>query len=149
MVIFFTLLTVQAEPNCLLTQCDNRSTTPSSTQQSVLQQPLQACGTTPITGFFRDGFCHTNAQDQGVHVVCAEMTTAFLLFTKLQGNDLSTPKPNYNFPGLQPGDRWCLCAQRWYEANQAGVAPKVILEATHSKALQTVPLTDLFTQATN
>jgi uncharacterized protein (DUF2237 family) len=101
-----------------------------------------------MTGFFRDGFCHTNDQDRGVHVVCAEMTTDFLTHTKLQGNDLSTPKPQYNFPGLQPGDRWCLCAARWQEAHDAGVAPKVVLDATHTKSLQTIQYPDLLKNST-
>ena len=148
MLIFFTLFSVQAEPSCILDQCDNAEVTPTSTQQSVLEQPLKPCGTAPITGFFRDGFCHTNDQDRGIHVVCAELTTEFLSYTKLQGNDLSTPKPQYNFPGLKPGDHWCLCAARWKQAHQAGVAPNVVLDATHTKTLQIVPLSDLLLKST-
>jgi uncharacterized protein (DUF2237 family) len=89
----------------------------------------------PMTGFYRDGTCHTGSEDRGAHVVCAEMTEAFLSYTRAQGNDLSTPMPIYQFPGLKPGDRWCLCASRWKEAYDDGVAPPVILAATHEAAL--------------
>jgi hypothetical protein len=107
--------------------------------KNVLGGQLEPCSTDPMTGFYRDGCCHTGAGDFGVHVVCAEMTDAFLRYTRAQGNDLSTPMPMYNFPGLKPGDRWCLCASRWKEAYDDGVAPKVILEATHEAALKVVP----------
>ena len=96
-----------------------------------------------MTGFYRDGLCQTGPQDRGVHVVCAELTEAFLTYTKAQGNDLSTPRPEYNFPGLKPGDKWCLCAARWKEALDDGVAPAVDLEATHEAALNHVSLSDL------
>jgi len=108
--------------------------------QNVLGEPLQACSTDPMTGFYRDGCCHTGPEDMGVHVVCAEMTEAFLAFTKAQGNDLSTPRPSLNFPGLTPGDRWCLCAARWKEAWEADVAPPVVLASTHENALQIIEL---------
>ncbi len=111
--------------------------------KNVLGTDLQACCTSPMTGFYRDGFCRTGGQDFGVHVVCAQVTAEFLEFTKTQGNDLSTPVPGFNFPGLKPGDRWCLCAARWQEALKAGVAPPVILEATHARALEEVSLNDL------
>ncbi|MBD2242770.1 DUF2237 domain-containing protein [Nostoc sp. FACHB-888] len=111
--------------------------------KNVIGGNLEVCCTSPITGFYRDGFCRTGGQDFGSHVVCAEMTLEFLEFTKLQGNDLSTPVPDFNFPGLKPGDRWCLCASRWQEALQAGVAPPVILSATHARALEMVSLDDL------
>lgn len=114
-----------------------------SEAKNVLGTALQACCTDPLTGFYRDGYCQTGASDLGRHVVCAQMTPAFLEFTKNQGNDLSTPIPAYHFPGLKPGDRWCLCAGRWQEAFDIGVAPPVILEATHEKTLETVTLTDL------
>lgn len=107
--------------------------------QNVLGGPLQSCCFSPVTGYFRDGLCRTGPTDTGTHVVCAVMTDAFLRFTRGRGNDLSTPMPYYNFPGLKPGDRWCLCVSRWREAYQAGVAPPVLLEATHKKALETVP----------
>ena len=100
--------------------------------------PLQPCCTDPMTGFYRDGHCHTGPEDRGVHVVCAVMTEKFLTYTKAQGNDLSTPQPRFNFPGLEPGDGWCLCAARWLEAYEAGVAPPVKLEATHAKALDII-----------
>lgn len=111
--------------------------------KNVLGTDLQFCCTSPMTGYYRDGFCRTGGQDFGVHVVCAQVTAEFLEFTKAQGNDLSTAVPSFNFPGLKPGDRWCLCAARWQEAFLAGVAPPVILEATHARALEEVSLADL------
>ncbi len=108
--------------------------------KNVLRQPLEQCGTDPITGFFRDGYCNTGISDSGSHVVAAIMTEEFLDFTKSRGNDLQTPRPEYNFPGLKPGDKWCLCALRWREAHEAGVAPPVIIGATHEKALNYIPL---------
>ncbi|MCC5602902.1 DUF2237 family protein [Nostoc favosum] len=111
--------------------------------KNVIGGNLEACCTSPITGFYRDGFCRTGGQDFGSHVVCAEVTSEFLEFTKSQGNDLSTPVPDSNFPGLKPGDRWCLCASRWQEALDAGVAPPVILSATHARALEMVSLDEL------
>ena len=110
------------------------------TARNVLGGPLQPCSFDPATGFFRDGHCHTCAQDQGSHTVCAVMTAEFLEFSKSRGNDLSTPVPQYDFPGLKPGDHWCLCAGRWLEACEAGKAPKVNLEATNAAALAIVPL---------
>lgn len=110
---------------------------------NVLGEPLQACSYDPLTGWLRDGCCHTDANDHGTHVVCARVTADFLAFSMTQGNDLSTPRPEYRFPGLQPGDRWCLCARRWLEALQAGVAPPVNLAATHIRALDLVSLKDL------
>lgn len=115
--------------------------------RNVLGEPLQPCSTDPMTGFYRNGCCHTGPEDLGVHVVCAEMTEAFLTFTKSRGNDLSTPQASLNFPGLTPGDRWCLGAARWREALEAGVAPPVVLAATHETALQVVALEDLRTHA--
>lgn len=115
--------------------------------QNVLGESLQPCSTDPMTGFYRDGCCHTGPEDLGVHVVCAEMTEEFLAFTKAQGNDLSTARPSLNFPGLSPGDQWCLCADRWQEALEAGVAPPVVLAATHERALQIVNLDDLTSHA--
>jgi uncharacterized protein (DUF2237 family) len=114
-----------------------------TTAKNVLGQPLDHCCSSPRTGFYRDGFCNTGPMDSGSHVICAEMTAAFLDFTKAHGNDLSTPVPAYQFPGLKPGDRWCLCALRWQEALEAGVAPPVVLSATHEKALEVVALKDL------
>ncbi|NJK82777.1 MAG: DUF2237 domain-containing protein [Saprospiraceae bacterium] len=111
--------------------------------KNVLGGELQTCCTDPMTGFYRDGKCNTGAADYGTHVICAEMTEAFLNFTKSRGNDLMTPAPAYRFPGLKPGDKWCLCALRWREALEAGVAPPVLLERTHQKALQFVSLEDL------
>jgi uncharacterized protein (DUF2237 family) len=110
---------------------------------NVLGTPLESCCTSPMTGFYRDGYCSTGAGDYGAHVVCAQMTPAFLAFTKAQGNDLSTPVPAFQFPGLKPGDRWCLCASRWKEALEAGVAPPVVLEATHASTLEYVSLAEL------
>lgn len=111
--------------------------------RNVLDTPLQSCCTSPMTGFYRDGYCNTGAGDYGAHTVCAQMTEAFLTFTKAQGNDLSTPVPAFQFPGLKPGDCWCLCASRWKEALDAGVAPPVVLEATHASSLEYVSLSDL------
>ncbi len=108
--------------------------------KNVLGSELELCCSSPRTGFFRDGFCHTNLQDEGAHVVCAVMTTEFLAFSKTCGNDLSTPHPEYNFPGLQDGDRWCLCALRWKEAYDAGCAPKLNPLATHERALEYIPM---------
>lgn len=110
---------------------------------NVLGGRLQSCCTDPVTGFYRDGLCRTGPDDSGRHVICAEMTEEFLRFTFSRGNDLMTPRPEYGFPGLRPGDRWCLCAVRWREALEAGKAPPVVLEATHEKALEYVTIEDL------
>jgi uncharacterized protein len=111
---------------------------------NVLGQPLAACSYgEPVTGFYRDGDCSTGPDDLGRHVVCARVTAEFLAFSKSRGNDLSTPQPEYGFPGLKPGDRWCLCAARWREALQADAAPRVVLTATHQKALEVVSLEEL------
>jgi uncharacterized protein len=108
--------------------------------KNVLGTQLETCCTSPMTGFYRNGVCETGDLDAGRHVVCAQVTDEFLAFTKSQGNDLSTPMPEYNFPGLKAGDRWCLCASRWREAWLAGFAPPVVLAATHSKALEYISL---------
>jgi uncharacterized protein (DUF2237 family) len=110
---------------------------------NVLGEPLLPCSDDPLTGFYRDGCCNTGTDDAGSHTVCARMTAAFLEFSKRRGNDLSTPRPEFGFPGLQPGDRWCLCAARWREALEAGVAPPVALLSTHAAALEFVSLADL------
>lgn len=110
---------------------------------NVLGGPLEPCGNDPLTGFYRDGCCNTGPEDLGAHVVCARMTAEFLELSKRLGNDLSTPQPALGFTGLQPGDRWCLCAARWQEALEAGAPPAVVLEATHLRALEWVSLTDL------
>lgn len=110
---------------------------------NVLGAELQACSFDPLTGFYRDGCCRTDANDRGSHVICARVTADFLAFSMTRGNDLITPRPEYRFAGLKPGDRWCLCALRWKEALEAGVAPPVHLEATHQKALDYVSLEDL------
>jgi hypothetical protein len=116
------------------------TTTRRPAARNVLGTELKPCSETPRTGFFRDGCCNTSAHDFGVHTVCAEMTEEFLHFSKEAGNDLSTPAPEHGFPGLRPGDRWCLCAARWVQAQQAGMAPRVHLESTHERTLQFVPL---------
>jgi uncharacterized protein (DUF2237 family) len=108
----------------------------SKITKNVLGTQLKKCCDSPKTGFYRDGFCHTGPQDHGTHVACAKVTKEFLEFTKTRGNDLMTPKPEWNFPGLKPGDKWCLCALRWLEAKKAGVAPELDLEATHEKMLE-------------
>jgi len=107
---------------------------------NVFGEPLEECGGKPLTGYYRDGKCNTCSDDKGSHTVCVEVTKAFLEFSRFRGNDLSTPMPQYNFPGLKPGDSWCLCASRWLEASQNDMAPKVFLKRTHIKALDIVPL---------
>jgi hypothetical protein len=111
--------------------------------RNVVGGELETCGTDPMTGFHRDGCCDTASDDAGVHTVCAVVTEEFLQFTRGRGNDLSTPRPEFGFPGLKPGDRWCLCASRWAEAHAAGVAPPVVLAATHARSLEFVDLADL------
>lgn len=111
--------------------------------RNVLGGELQPCSYKPLTGFFRNGCCDTGPQDRGSHTVCVEVTADFLAFSRERGNDLLTPVPEYDFPGLKPGDRWCLCAARWQEALQADAAPRVILAATHEGALEHVGLPDL------
>jgi uncharacterized protein (DUF2237 family) len=115
--------------------------------RNVLGTELEPCSLDPLTGFFRDGCCNTDELDRGLHVVCARMTTEFLGFSGNRGNDLVTPRPEFNFPGLKPGDQWCLCALRWKEAFDAGVAPHVVLHATHERALDVVSLEQLRSRA--
>jgi hypothetical protein len=112
-------------------------------QKNVLGGPLQSCGDDPVTGFYRTGCCHWGPEDVGVHTVCVVTTAEFLAFSKAAGNDLSTPRPEFGFPGLKAGDRWCLCAARWKEAHAAGKAPKLVLAATHEKTLEIIPLAAL------
>ena len=107
---------------------------------NVLGEPLQPCSMRPLTGFFRNGCCDTSEADRGSHTLCVVMTAEFLAFSKARGNDLSTPRPEFGFAGLKPGDRWCLCAARFLEAHEAGQAPRVRLAATHRRALEIVPL---------
>ena len=111
--------------------------------RNVLKESLEPCSFDPITGFYRDGCCATGPQDIGRHVVCAEVTSAFLEFSQSRGNDLMTPRPEFGFPGLKPGDRWCLCADRWREAMEHDVAPMVVSRATHEAALDVIDLQDL------
>jgi uncharacterized protein (DUF2237 family) len=111
--------------------------------KNVLGTDLVPCSYDPLTGYFRDGCCNTDASDAGSHLICVRVTREFLDFSASRGNDLSTPQPTYRFAGLQPGDRWCLCANRWREALEAGFAPPVVLESTHSKALEFVTLPQL------
>lgn len=111
--------------------------------RNVLGSELLPCSFDPLTGFFRDGCCNSSADDYGSHTVCAQMTEAFLSFSLEKGNDLSSPRSEYRFPGLKPGDRWCVCAARWREAAEAGVAPPVIMESTHERALEVIALADL------
>jgi uncharacterized protein (DUF2237 family) len=107
---------------------------------NVFGEALETCSDRPMTGFFRDGCCNTSDQDLGSHTVCVEVTREFLEFSRFRGNDLSTPRPELGFPGLLPGDRWCLCAARWLEAHENGMAPRVALRGTHERALEIVPL---------
>jgi hypothetical protein len=108
--------------------------------RNVLGDELAPCSLSPLTGFYRNGCCETGPEDTGMHTVCAVMTAAFLRYSMSVGNDLSTPRPEFDFPGLRPGDRWCLCAPRWMEALEAGSAPDVVLEATHEEVLAIAPL---------
>jgi uncharacterized protein (DUF2237 family) len=110
---------------------------------NVFEEPLEACSISPMTGFYRDGCCNTGPEDVGSHTVCVVATAEFLALSKSRGNDLSTPVPAFGFPGLKPGDRWCLCAPRWQEAFEAGKAPRVVLRATHREALDYCSLADL------
>jgi len=110
---------------------------------NVLGEPLLPCSENPLTGFFRDGCCNTAPEDAGLHTVCVRVTAEFLAFSKSRGNDLSTPQPEFGFPGLKPGDQWCLCAARWQEALRGSAAPKVILQSTHAATLKVVKLADL------
>ncbi|HEU0061923.1 MAG TPA: DUF2237 domain-containing protein [Hyphomicrobiaceae bacterium] len=112
-------------------------------QRNVFGEPIEVCSLNPTTGFYRTGCCETGPEDVGVHTVCVEVTKEFLAFSKARGNDLSTPRPEYGFAGLNPGDRWCLCAERWQEAFAAGVAPRVVLAATHEATLEIAELADL------
>lgn len=116
-------------------------------QNNVFGEPIATCSERPITGFTRSGCCETGMQDVGMHTVCAVMTKEFLAFSRSKGNDLSTPVPEFEFPGLKPGDSWCLCAARWKEALEAGCAPRVSLRATHEKTLEVVSLDDLKSHA--
>jgi len=109
-------------------------------QANVYGEPLIPCSTDPMTGWFRNGCCETDGSDTGVHTVCAVMTAEFLAFSKYLGNDLSTPRPEYRFAGLKPGDRWCLCAARFLQAHEEGAAPQIRLAATHARTLEIVPL---------
>ncbi|MBL1209716.1 DUF2237 domain-containing protein [Geminocystis sp. GBBB08] len=111
-----------------------------TTARNVLRKPLETCCTSPMTGFYRNGCCDTGVEDRGLHLVCAQVTAEFLAFSKKRGNDLTTPVPMFNFEGLKPGDKWCLCVGRWHEALQAGVAPPIILASTHEKTLEFIAL---------
>ena len=115
----------------------------SDEQRTVFGEPIEVCSLSPTTGFYRTGCCETGPEDVGVHTVCVEVTAEFLAFSKARGNDLSTPRPEFGFPGLTPGNRWCLCAARWQEALAAGAAPRVVLAATHEATLEIVRLADL------
>jgi len=117
----------------------------SERQRNLLGQPIEPCSTSPMTGFFRTGCCETSDEDLGSHTVCTQVTAEFLEFSKKRGNDLSTPRPG--FPGLRPGDRWCVCAARWKEAHDAGVAPPVVLASTHELACEIVPRQALLAHA--
>lgn len=116
---------------------------PHEHARNVLGEKLQSCSEDPVTGFYRDGCCNVGPDDLGVHSVCVRVTAEFLEFSKARGNDLSTPMPQFGFEGLKPGDQWCLCAARWKEAFDAGMAPQVVLRATHEITLEIVPLEDL------
>jgi uncharacterized protein (DUF2237 family) len=120
---------------------------PGGPARNVRGGPLQPCSRDPLTGFYRDGCCNTGPADAGSHTVCAVLTAEFLAFSKARGNDLSTPRPEFGFPGLVPGDRWCLCAPRWQEAFEAGAAPRIVADASHEAALRHCRLEDLLDHA--
>ena len=122
-------------------------TDPSPTDRNVLGGPLEPCGTEPITGFYRDGTCSTGPTDRGNHTVCTVVSAEVLAMQRRLGNDLTTPRPEYGFPGLRPGDRWCVVASRWIQAFRAGVPAGVVLAATHARALEVVPIEALLSQA--
>ncbi len=129
---------------------EDKPTTPATSPRqalNVLGEPLQDCSCEPMTGWFRDGFCHGDPGDRGRHTVCCEVSEAFLSYSRAQGNDLSTPAPAYGFPGLRPGDHWCVCAPRWLEAYEDGMAPPVRLAATEQSTLEVIPLEILSTHA--
>jgi uncharacterized protein len=121
---------------------------PPFPSRNVLGGPLKPCSVSPLTGFYRNGHCDTCSEDTGCHTVCVEVTSDFLLYSRAAGNDLSTPQPDHDFPGLQPGDRWCVCAARWLQCLEAGVAAPVALTATHERTLEIVPLELLQRHAT-
>jgi len=138
-LILFILICVSLSAQKSTTTMSQSNGTPEYIKaKNVIGGELQSCCFEPLTGYFRDGYCRTNYRDGGTHTVCAIVTAEFLDYTKSKGNDLSTPFPQFNFPGLKPGDKWCLCASRWLEAYYAGSAPKVVLEATHEKTLTIV-----------
>ena len=124
-------------------QDDKTATVDMTEARNVFGEPLAICSRSPETGFYRDGCCRTGSDDLGTHAVCVQMSKEFLEFSRACGNDLSTPRPEFGFPGLKPGDRWCLCAERWREAHEAGLAPRVVLTATDEAALRYVALEDL------
>ena len=134
---------LQCGGNEMLRDDRNERADRQPTAYNVLGEPIEACSMKPMTGFYRDGCCNTGREDIGSHTVCAVMTAVFLDFSKSRGNDLSTPMPELGFPGLKPGDRWCLCAPRWQEAFEASEAPRVVLRATHQGALSYCSLADL------
>ncbi|MFT4760293.1 MAG: hypothetical protein ACI9XO_003874 [Paraglaciecola sp.] len=139
--LFFSLIIISSSIATISFTFKNNNMTPNA--KNVLGTELQACCFEPKTGWYRDGYCNTDARDRGVHVVCAEMTEEFLNYSASCGNNLKRAAPVYNFPGLKPGDKWCLCVDRWKEAMIVGVAPPVVLESTHEKALLTVTLEEL------
>lgn len=132
---------VDAQLSCGIVECTRQVISENAVMKSknVFGEALELCCNDPMTGFYRDGFCRTGPEDGGVHTVCAVMTEDFLQYTKSKGNDLRTPRSEYNFPGLKPGDKWCLCAARWYEAQKAGFAPLVDLASTSDQALKIIP----------
>lgn len=142
-ILIFLLLANITSPNVLSAQNMTQINNNHSITKNVLNRKLQPCCLEPLTGFYRDGYCKTNAEDVGTHVVCAKVTEEFLQFTLSRGNDLITPNIRYSFPGLKDGDKWCLCALRWLEAYKAGIIAPVILESTHSKALDYIDLKTL------
>ena len=135
------------QPQSAVPLADPHAAAASTEALNVLGEPLALCGCSPMTGWFRDGLCRTNGADVGRHTVCCVMDERFLSYTKAQGNDLSTPRPEFQFPGLKPGDHWCVCASRWLEAHDDGIAPPVLLEACEQSTLVVIPLAVLQSHA--
>lgn len=143
LLLFFNITQVQSQSDSNNNTCVYPIYTDMKSAKNVLGGELATCCTAPMTGYYRTGSCQTGPEDLGTHIVCAIMTEEFLAYTKAQGNDLSIPMPLYSFPGLKPGDKWCLCISRWIQAKEAGVAPKIDLSATHISALNYLPLQEL------
>ena len=140
LALSFILIPANVAAQGCLTPNNEKKICMSVPDKNVIGEDLNACGYDPVTGFYRNGYCQTGIEDRGIHVVCAIVTQEFLEYSRTKGNDLISPRPEFNFPGLKDGDRWCLCAARWYQAYKADVAPPVLLSATHEKGGEIIPI---------